>query len=222
MDPKRRSFLKGALATGATGLVLGNAGLAQAAVNLNRTQLPTLVLTNSAEAGFAAGVKAALPRGAEISLLRTDRTSPLAAVNEALQSKRSMRLVGLVDDATGELITAMARRAGARMTWLGQHAADARQTRHQVINDKTAQGAALALAEQLQQDPAGFSLKAEQPFTRAKALELSANRAGAASGHWAAHLGHALVQPTAHVDAAYLPANSKRLQGRFVSFVIEV
>lgn len=224
MDPKRRSFLKGALATGATGLVLGNAGLAQAAVNLNRTQLPTLVLTNSAEAeaGFAAGVKAALPRGAEISLLRTDRTSPLAAVNEALQSKRSMRLVGLVDDATGELITAMARRAGARMTWLGQHAADARQTRHQVINDKTAQGAALALAEQLQQDPAGFSLKAEQPFTHAKALELSANRAGAASGHWAAHLGHALVQPNAHVDAAYLPANSKRLQGRFVSFVIEV
>ncbi|GAA0692130.1 hypothetical protein GCM10009104_18980 [Marinobacterium maritimum] len=224
MNPKRRSFLKGALASSAGGLVLGSSGLAQAAMGLNAGGLPTLVLASDAavEASFAAGVKAALPSSTEMTLLRTDRISPFTAVSEALQNKRPMRLVGLVDDASGELITAMARRAGARMTWLGQHAADARQTRHQVLSGQTAMGSALALGEQLQQDAAGFRFKAEQPFAKKGALELSAARAGAASGHWAAHLGHALVLPNAPVDAAYLPAQSKRLEGRFVSFVIEV
>lgn len=224
MNPKRRSFLKGALASGAGGLVLGSSSLAQAAMSLNPGQQPTLILAGNAavEASFAAGVKAALPGSTEMTLLRTDRINPLATVNSALQAKRPMRLIGLVDDATGELLTAMARSAGARMTWLGQHAADARQTRHQVISGQATRGSALALGEQLQQSSAGFRLKAEQPFSGKGALQLSAARAGTASGHWAAHLGHALVQPNVPVDAAYLPAQSKRLEGRFVSFVIEV
>jgi len=225
MNPKRRSFLKGALATGAAGsAMLGSAGLAQAAMQMKTNSMPTLILASDAavEASFAAGVKAALSGSTEVTLLRTDRISPLTTVQKALQSKRPMRLVGMVDDATGELLTAMARSAGARMTWLGQHAADASQTRHQVISGQTAMGSALALGEQLQQDAAGFRFKAEQPFANKTALELSAARSGTTSCHWAAHLGHALMQPNAPVDAAYLPAQSKRLEGRFVSFVIEV
>jgi len=224
MDPKRRSFLKGTLATGASGLVLSNSGLVQAAINQSSAQQPTLVLTSSPEVedSFAAGVRAALPHNADISSLRTDASNPLPAIDAALRGKQAMRLIGLVDDATGELIIAMARRAGARISWLGQHAADAHQTRHQVVNSQSAKAATLSLAEQLHHEQAGFRLKAEQPFVRSKALDLHSNRTGITSSHWAAHLGHALTQPNSYVDATHLPAGSKRLQGRFVSFVIEV
>ncbi|MBA4501592.1 hypothetical protein [Marinobacterium marinum] len=224
MNPKRRSFLKGALASGAGGLILSHSGLTQAAMGITTGNSPaTLVLAGNAaiESSFAAGIQAALP-GEAVTLLRTDHSNPLTAVTEALHSGQPIRLIGMVDDATGELLTTLARHAGARMTWLGQHSADPRQTRHQVINDRAAQGSALALAEQLQQEAAGFRLNAEQPFARKTALQLASARTGAASSHWAAHLGHALARPSAPVDAAYLPTTSKRLEGRFVSFVIEV
>lgn len=225
MDLKRRFLLKGALASGASSFLLGGSGLAQAALNVNNeTAEATLLLTSEAaiEASFGAGVKATLAKGAEFSAIRTDLTAPYEWVNRALQGGRKIRFIGMVDDATGELLVAQARSIGARMSWLGQHGADARETRHQVISSQSTQGAVLSLGEQLVQSSAGYALTSEQPFTTADKLELSINRAGAASDRWATHLGHALAAPDAVVDTDLLPACSKRLEGRFVSFVIEV
>ncbi len=228
MDHKRRFFLKGALASGAGSVLLGGSGLAQAALNLGATgaeAVPTLVLAANAavEASFAAGARAALANGAQLELLRSDReANPLALLQQAAERGERLRLIGLVDDASGELLVAQARRAGLRMSWLGQHSAEAGVSRHQVISAGAGQSAVLTLGEQLKQEAAGFALQAQQPFAAARDLELTAASQGAVSARWAAYLGHALVAPQAPVDAAALSAHSERLEGRFVSFVIEV
>ncbi|NVK41873.1 MAG: hypothetical protein HWE39_11575 [Oceanospirillaceae bacterium] len=225
MDPKRRFLLKGMLASGAGSALLGGAGLAQAALDLDgRAPVPLVLLTACAdvEASFGAGVWAALPRGGALSVLHGEGAGLLAEVTPLLGGGRKLRLVGMVDDATGELLVAQARRQGARMRWLGLHAADRRESRHSVVNGQGGQSALLALGEQLRQSSAGFALKSEQPFSRARDLSLAGLQNGALSADWAVHLGHALAAPGAPVDAAILPAAGARLQGRFVSFVIEV
>ena len=68
-------------------------------------------------------------------MLRSDReANPLALLQQAAERGERLRLIGLVDDASGELLVAQARRAGLRMSWLGQHSAEAGVSRHQVIN----------------------------------------------------------------------------------------
>lgn len=225
MDQKRRFLLKGMLASGAGGALMGGSGLAQAALNLNRVQvLPTLLLTSDAaiERSFAAGVKAALPETADLKLLRVQDFDALTEVSRVLEGGRGIRLIGMIDDASAELLVAQARRAGASMSWLGQHASELTQTRHQVIHGSKAQSAVLALGEQLKGSAAGFALQSAQPYSADRDLELSVHRSGPASSQWAAHLGHALAAPGAMVDANTLPARYERLEGRFVSFVIEV
>lgn len=225
MDLKRRFLLKGALASGASSLLIGGSGLAQAALNLkNEALVTTLLLTSEAavDASFGAGVKATLPTGASFSAIRTDLTDPHPFVERALQSGRRVRLIGMVDDASGELLVAQARFAGARMSWLGQHGADAHETRHQVINSQGTQGAALSLGEQLMRSSAGYTLTSEQLLSTSSRLALTLNRVGVASDRWAAHLGHALAAPDVRVISAHLPAHSEPLKGRFVTFVIEV
>ena len=228
MDQKRRFFLKGALASGAGSVMLGGSGLAQAALNLGRADaglVPTRVLASAAalQTSFGAGARAARAQGQSVELVRADSAAQvLGLLEQSVQQGQPLRLVGLVDDAMGELLVAQARRAGLRMSWLGQHSAEAGSTRHQVINANAGQSALLALGEQLKGEAAGFVLQAQQPFAAGRDLNLVSASQGAVSGHWAAHLGYALVAPQQPVDVASLPANSERLDGRFVSFVIEV
>lgn len=225
MDLKRRFLLKGALASGAGSLLLGS-GLAHSALSsdnrdLSHNAAPTLLLTSdaAAETSFAGGAKVVLTDCRE---LRTDQVDALSLVNKAMQSGQPLRLIGLVDDAFGELIVAQARRAGARMSWLGHHAADAHQTRHQVMNNHNVQGAILSLNEQLAQSSDSYLLRSEEPFSASENLEVSRYRAGAISTDWAASLGHALAAPKIMVNNALLPVGNKPLQGRFISFIIEV
>ncbi|GGO87220.1 hypothetical protein GCM10011348_39900 [Marinobacterium nitratireducens] len=225
MDPKRRFLLKGMLASGAGGALLGSAGLAQAALGANRTgRVPTLLLSGSTEIenSFGAGVRAALPPGADFRPLRAGHVDAFAEACRSLSGNRPLRLIGMLDDASGELLIARARHAGARVSWLGLHAVDNRQTRHQIVNAPGTRTAVLALGEQLGTSAAGFALKSEQPFSEGRDLSLAGRRAGATTSDWATHLGHALAEPGRPVDSAALAARSARLEGRFVSFVIEV
>lgn len=97
--------------------------------------------------------------------------------------QRPMRLIGLVDDASAELLTATARRLGARMSWLARHSADRHQVHHSAIEGNTSQ-------------------------------------LDATSHQWALQLGRQLAG-TRKPNSINL-AQSPRLEGRFVSFVIEV
>ncbi|WP_432696678.1 hypothetical protein ACQUQP_19410 [Marinobacterium sp. YM272] len=225
MDPKRRFLLKSALASGVGGALLGAPALSRAASGLNpASSVATLLLSSDAavEASFGAGVQAALGNGTSLRKLRADHSNLLDPAVAALNSGRPIRLIGMVDDALGELLIAQARRAGARLHWLGEHAISRGQTRHQVINSQGTQGAALELGEQLQHSPAGFALSARQPFSHKRNLDLAGKRAGRLSTRWASHLGYALAAPGAVVDSATLELRSERLEGHFVSFVIEV
>lgn len=185
MDLNRRSFIKGALyATG--GALLGSSALARAGLGLaGADSVPVHILTTHRDiaASFASGVRAALPSATDVTEQCRAGMDLLAHTTRALQQQHPVRLVGMVDDATGELLTATARRFGARISWLVQHAADHQQIRHQAIH------------------------------TLAVSLESS-------SDDWATQLGYALIQPQAN-PSIHQP-RSQRLQGRFVSFVIEV
>ncbi len=181
----RRGFLKGALYS-AGGLVLGTSTLARAAEGFavaKPTDVHLLTSDAAADASFGAGVQLGLPIYQSVTRHQAGTMELLGTMNRLLQQQRPMRLIGLVDDASAELLTATARRLGARMSWLARHSADRHQVRHSAIEGDTSQ------------------------FDGASQL-------------WAVHLGHQLAGAR-NSNSLNLP-QSLRLEGRFVSFVIEV
>lgn len=227
MNLERRSLLKGMALGGLAGIAMGGSGLALArGVAGSAVAQPTLVLISPVVAGsaFLQGL-AANPAAARAELLRSDAS--LAFVRELqqrLEAGRPQRIVGLLDDASAALVVDLARSAGARVQWLGEHSADARASRHRLITADAAHGHALQLGLQLDACGAGFDLREQCPLGSRQPLRLgAAGRSAGNAEQWAATLGYGLAslgaQPPA--PAPLVAGRPSPLAGHFVSFSIQ-
>lgn len=225
MNLKRRSLLKGMALAGAA---MGGSGLAMASslVSDAPAMRPSLALVSRdvAESSFLLGIQAN-PASAALKVQRTDLDLGfLLGLEQSLRSGRPQRIIGLVDDASATLILDLARSAGARVQWLGQHHASATLSRHELLSASTSNGCVLHLAQQLNACGAGFSLKAHNPHDLQAPLQLgTAARSDAGVEQWAGALGltlAALGQP-GDFQASHISGRSKPLTGNFVSFSIE-
>ncbi|WP_150303164.1 hypothetical protein [Pseudomonas saliphila] len=229
MSVNRRFVLKGLALGSAAGLALGGsaqalAGFATAPAS-NTVALPAWVLVNggAAEADFLHGARAAL--GAQVQVQRVG--SDLAFMldfERQLRSGQPLRVIGLLDDASAALVVDMARSAGARVQWLGQHTAEAGLTRHRLLNTDIAEGCSRQLSRQLHACGAGFSLSEERQNSAALPRQLAAtSRKGKQSGQWASSVGYLLASLGTRqlLSSPRAPATSMPFTGSYVSFSIE-
>ncbi len=211
MNIKRRSVLKGMALGGLAGLSLGRTGLSSAgtfAKTLTRKPLLVLVSSAEAEAPFAAGVQAN-PAATVATVLRTDHGLEfISALQRQLNASNGERIIGLVDDASGALILDLARSAGARLHWSGQHVTEGDHSRHRLsatldVINCIGQFAALT------NDCSRPSSLPQQTLT--------------AGRQWAGALGFSLSSP--NPGRRYLratpPVAAAALGGHYVSFFIE-
>ena len=128
MNVERRTVLKGLALSSLAGIAMGSSGLTMAHSVLAaqaRPVLPTLALVSNeaAESIFLQGVNAS-PAGKQVKVQRTDLSLDfMLGFEKRLRSGQPQRIIGLVDDASAALIIDLARSAGARVQWLGQHCA---------------------------------------------------------------------------------------------------
>ena len=227
MHLNRRSVLKGAALGSIAGVGLSVSGLSLANGVLGGQppiRRPDLLLV-------AAGAESAFVQGAQAAAgghrLTVERCTPdlayLRSVEQRLRSGKPLRLIGLVDDASAELLVDLARSAGARVQWLGQHNAGAGASQHRVLSAEAAHGCAAQLGQQLNACGSGFSLQEQRPLGGREPLALAARqRQAGESSQWATALGFALAAlGTPHTATAPLVATSAPLRGHFVSFSIE-
>lgn len=227
MNVDRRSLLKGMALGGLASVALGGSGLALARSALGGApSRPTLVLVSPAVAGsaFLEGIHAS-PAAGQATLVRSGLGLDFVLdLQQRLESKQPQRIIGLADDASAALILDLARSAGARVQWLGQHRADAGASAHHLLTAEAAHGCALQLGLQLDACGAGFDLRQQRPLGSPQTLRLgAAPRAAVAAEQWAATLGYGLA--TLGQDnpgrAPLITGRSSPLTGNFVSFSIE-
>ena len=210
MTIERRSVLKG-MAVGSAALALSQAGLTLAAQTASvSSRKPVVVLTSAADAqtAFVDGVKAN-PGAAQVTLLQADHGMDfIAAFQQRLSSSKDERFIGLVDDASGMLLLDLARSAGARVHWTGQHVTQNGVSRHRVSTTDNSANCIKQFAE--------FAQSCSRP-TAMTEQTLSASR------HWTSSLGFALASP--EPNRRYLrttpPTHTRAVDGHFVSFSIE-
>ncbi|WP_417615411.1 hypothetical protein [Oceanisphaera sp.] len=211
MSIERRSVLKGMALGGLAGLTLGHTGLvsaSQAAKAVTRKPLLVLVSGAEAEAVFAGGAQAHPAAGAT-TVLRTDHGLEfISALQRRLKASSGERIIGLVDDANGTLILDLARSAGARLHWSGQHVTENGQSRHRLSVTQSS----AACGHQ-------FMALSEGCATPSASEDLIL----AASHQWVPALGFALASP--EPGRRYLratpPTQAAALTGHYVSFSIE-
>lgn len=229
MNANRRFVLKSMALSGMAGLAMGRSIRAlagtTAAPAAAAAARPVLALVNpgAAESGFLHGAIAAGPR------LRVQRVGRdlgfMLDFERVLRSGQPMRVIGLLDDASATLVVDLARSAGARVQWLGQHTAKAGFTRHRVLNTELAEGCARHLGRQLHACGAGFSLTEERlNGTLAPRQLAGSSRMGSRSGQWAASIGYLLASlgTRTAMTTPLTPAANTPVTGSFVSFSIEV
>ncbi|MNQ89552.1 hypothetical protein D3C85_1048630 [compost metagenome] len=211
------------------GVAMSSSGLSMANTVLggqSRTALPTLALVSGdvAESAFLEGVTAS-PAARQVKVQRTDLSLDfILGLEKRLNSGQPQRIIGLVDDASAALIIDLARSAGARVQWLGQHRATANSSAHRLLSAEAASGCAPQLGLHLNACGTGFSLSEQRMGGQQAPLQLSAAaRSSAGSEQWAATLGYSLAAlGTTHTGEAPLVASRKSpLTGNFVSFSIE-
>ncbi|HKM36104.1 MAG TPA: hypothetical protein VJY83_00505 [Thiopseudomonas sp.] len=210
MSIQRRSVLKGMALSGAA-LALSQAGLAHAAhATPASARKPVLVLVSAVDAqtDFVSGVRAN-PGAAQVTLLQADHGFDfITAFQQRLSSSKGERIIGLVDDASGMLLLDLARSAGARVHWTGQHVTQNGVSRHSVSATENSANCITQFAE--------FAQSCSRP-TAMTEQTLSASR------HWASSLGFALASP--EPNRRYLrttpPTHTHAVDGHFVSFSIE-
>lgn len=227
MNLDRRTVLKGAALGGLAGVGLSVSGLSLANGALGGQppiRRPDLLLVAAgAESAFVQGAQAAAG-GQRLAVERcTADLAYLRSVEQRLRSGKPLRLIGLVDDASAELLVELARSAGARVQWLGQHSASANASQHRVLSAEAAHGCAAQLGQQLNACGSGFVLHEQRPLGGREPLALAARqRQAGVSSQWATTLGFALAAlGTPHTATAPLVATSAPLRGHFVSFSIE-
>lgn len=227
MNANRRFVLKSMALSGMAGLAIGRSvrALAGAAAAPAPAARPVLALVNpgAAESGFLHGARATGPR---LRIQRVGRDLDfMLDFERQLRNGQPMRVIGLLDDASATLVVDMARSAGARVQWLGQHTAKAGFTRHRVLNTDMAEGCARHLGRQLHRCGGGFSLTEERlNGTLAPRQLAGSSRMGSQSGQWVASIGYLLASlgTRATMTVPLTPAANRPVTGSFVSFSIEV
>ncbi|WP_045835765.1 hypothetical protein [Hyphomicrobium sp. 99] len=231
MDVERRSVLNGIALTSLAGVTLNSPVLALAnAMPGDQAQptrpLLTLISGTVERSGFLQGIAAA-PQGKIVEVQRTDLSVGFVqAFNQWLRSEWPIRVIGLVDDASGAFIVQLARSAGARLQWLGQHSTDGGHSRHRVLSTEAADCCSAQLGQQLRSCGTPYRLD-EQRINSAKLhWELPAQlqeRAAIEASQWPATLGFALasVGSSQAASAPLVDADTLPLLGSFVSFSIE-
>lgn len=139
MDAHRRLLLKGlafsgiaSLALRAPAQALASSGAAPGPVAAN-TGLWVLINDDAAGSAFLQG--AMTVGGPQLKTQRIGRDLDfMLDFERRLRNGQEMRIVGLLDDASGTLVADLARSAGAAMPWLGRHTARAGSIRHQLLD----------------------------------------------------------------------------------------
>jgi len=230
INVERRSLLKGMAVGGLAGVAMGSGSVSMANTLLGRAA-PThpanlaIVSAEVASSAFVQGLQASpaaptvdvMPVGLDLTMLLN--------LQQRLASGQPQRLIGLLDDASAALIVDLARSAGARVQWLGQHSASAGHSRHRLLSAQSTHGCALQLGHQLNACGQGFDLHEQRLHSPAPTLQLAtAKRQRAGHDQWAATLGYALATlGSTDTGSAPLAADFPRvLTGTYVSFSIQV
>lgn len=208
MTVNRRFLLKGMTLGGISGLALGTALPTLASTiptSTNAVNTLTLVNATTAHTPFLQAARQANPSAMRVQTLSTDLGAMLE-FNQLLRSGQPLRVIGLLDDAAATLVIDLARGAGARIHWLGQHSTAAGITWHRLLGPDNTEHYSRQLSQQSAQWMAqlGHHLGGH--------LHLGSQpHAGFAADHIAAPL----TQPPS-VSTAGTPVT-----GSFVSFSIE-
>lgn len=228
MNVNRRFVIKSLALSSIAGVAIGSpvralAGTIDASAD-GAAVKPVRALVNqgAAESVFLHGAMAVEPR------LQAHRVGIdlgfMLNFEHQLRSNQPMRVIGLLDDTSATLIVDMARSAGARVQWLGQHTAEVGFTRHHLLNTDVAEGCSRQLARQLHLCGAGFSLNEErQNSVMAQRQLAGSSRMGGRTGQWATSIGYLLASlgTRAAMTVPLAPATDMPVTGSFVSFSID-
>jgi hypothetical protein len=225
MTINRRFVLKGVALGSGAGLAMGNSmhELAEA-FYVDGSVTLALVDGSTVEPVFLQG--ALMAAGTRLQVQRSSSDLDfIRGLEREMRAGQPLRVIGLLDDGTATLVVDMARSAGARVQWLGQHSAAGAFVHHRLLTTDVAEYCFMQLGNDLLACGAGFGLREVRINGATAPRQLGATaQHGNHSAQWAASLGYVLASLGTHQPAAsraVSPANL-RLTGSFVSFSIEV
>lgn len=229
MNVTRRFMLKSIALSSIAGMTMGSgvralAGATNATI-ASGADKPILALVNTdvASSVFLQGAMAVGSR-LQVRTVGPDLGFMLGFERE-LRRSQSMRVIGLLDDVSATLVVDLARSAGARAQWLGQHTAEAKITRHHLLTTDITEGCARQLGLELHHCGAGFNLVEERQNGAIAPRQLAAPaRMHGRPEQWAASVGYLLASlgtGAAMTDPLTHPTTAP-VVGSFVSFSIEV
>jgi len=221
----RRSMLKGMALLGVASPFLGSALPALAAAGLPAPALPTSILLSAgaADSAFVQGAHASIGASAVSVFQASIELDFMQDFEQQLHRGQAQRVIGLLDDALATPLLAVARSAGARVSWLGQHTATAGLSRHRVLTADMADGCVGQLHRQLLACGAGFTLNEERHDNRVIAPQLyGPSRSPEYRDQWAAAIGFLLASLVSGKPGTppLFPAGRGSPIGSFVSFAI--
>lgn len=221
MTVKRRSVLKGMALSGIAGATAGAWTSAFAAGTSTASSAPLLALSSegAAESVFLQAATAAT--GGKLPVQRVDRSPAFMLEFERLLHKSEpMHVIGMLDDAAATLVVDMARSAGAKLQWLGQHRIEAGLTHHHLLTADIAELCAQHFSHQLKSCGASVCVEAEQgnSIATSRRLVLPSSK----DTRWAGSIGYLLASLAMPQPLGALPAPTTSMpgSGSFVSFSI--
>lgn len=153
MTVNRRFLLKGMAFGSLSGLTLnGLPALAARATETATASAPhtailTVVNTITSKTPFLHAAQQAHTSTLPVLLLSTELDS-IRAFDRRLRAGQPLHVVGLLDDATATLALDVARGAGAKVHWLGQHTTVAGITYHRILGTDHREHYAQQLSQQ--------------------------------------------------------------------------
>lgn len=184
-----------------------------------------LVAEGATDSAFVHGARAGIGAAGLTVLEASRELAFVLGFENALRNGRSLRVAGLLDDALATLLLDQARRAGARVPWIGQHGCDGSGLRHHYLSDTPISGRLAAQwSSRLHDDVAGFSPGDGSRGHIAPARGIATRALPAEhADEWAAMLGYGLASLDRRdiYRAPAVQADRTPLTGSFVSFLIE-
>ncbi len=226
MDASRRLVIKSMALGSVAGLAMGSASsvLAGTAASSVRAR-SVLALANDDEAGAlflrGAGAGAQVAGGAQFgSRILSSELHVMLELERELRRAHELRMIGLLDDASGTLVVDLARSAGARVQWLGQHTIHAGSTRHHVVDAGDIEHCVRQFGRQLRASGARYELLSQRQGETPLLRDVGRQLASEEPSQWVAALGYQLASLDAF-GRTQASSNSVVADGRFVSFLIE-
>jgi hypothetical protein len=225
MPMNRRTVIQGIALGSVAGFALDSVARDSAFRAENPATAPLLALvsaSSSVGAQFLSGVHASGAWPVQAASIG-DELHSMLELERHFRSLTGARIVGLLDDATGTLVVDLARGAGARLQWLGQHTSQATLSRHHFVHARDAAPGIQWLARQMQSCGAPFHI-ADQSYgdraARYQWRDLRSSNVPFVS--WPAAIGQ-LLGTFNRAPAVDAPATSDTgpVDGRYVSFLIE-